>query len=133
MKKIWKLLLVVLIVIIAFYFPVILATMAQWMASVGFAIPAGFVASLATIPWWVGAVVGVGLAYLIDPDTTKEIISDAGEIVKEVGSVVADATSSVVGSFLSSPLGLVAAGFGLFWLFGRREDDDKQMIQGEKK
>lgn len=113
LKNFWKIFLVVAIIVIAFTFPAIVTAIATWAQGVGFA---GAVASttavLAALPVWAGAVVGLGLAYLIDPETTSEVI---GQVGTAAGSVVA-AVGSAVSSGLSSVWGLLAAG-GLAYYF----------------
>lgn len=127
LKNFWKIFLVVAIIVIAFTFPAIVTSIATWAEGVGFA---GALTStklvLAALPVWAGAVVGLGLAYLIDPETTSEVI---GQVGTAAGSVVA-AVGSAVSSGLSSVWGLLAAGglaYYFFFMDDKKKKDDAEV------
>lgn len=130
MKRIWKWLLIIFIIVIALFLPPVLTFLGEWLVGAGF-LQAGFTlgawgALAASAPWWVGAAVGVGLSYLIDPATTTEIITDVAAGAAKVGGKAIDVVLGFASQVLNSPLGLAAAAFGLYWLFGRDKEKDKE-------
>lgn len=125
MKKLWKFLLVLIILAFAFAFPAIATAFGELLASIGLTgAPAAITSLLANAPWWLGAAVGVGLAYVIDPETTTEIITDVANAAGALGSAAASAAADVVGTFLSSPVGIGLLAFGAWFFFFR---DDKEV------
>lgn len=125
-KKLWKWILLILIIIIAIYFPAILVALSSWTSAVfGVGISGAVLAAAAAAPWWVGAVIGLGLAYLVDPDTTSEIVEDvaggAKDIIDKVVDVGADALESVTSRLWPWLLGIGA----FFLLSGKRDDGDR--------
>lgn len=70
---------------------------------------------VAAASWWVAIPAGLGLAYLIDPDTTSSLVSGAANLVVDTASTVTtgviDAVSTAVTSsslFIYGVIGLVA-------------------------
>jgi len=125
-KSIWKILLVIIIIIVAIYFPFIIVAIGDWLTSVGLLTvsDATLAAFAATIPWWVGAAVGVGLAYVIDPSTTGQLITDVGNVASTVGGVVGSVLGSTASALLSGLLPILI-GVGAVWLFAKsRHKDD---------
>lgn len=131
-KKLWKLILVILIIIIAIYFPAILAFIGEALAA-AFPMMAPTIAAilpgLAAIPWWVGAAAGVGLAYLVDPSTTKEIIGDAGEVVGEVGKAVGGVVGDTAGALVKKLAPVLIAAGAAWLIFFRKKKDEPQQIE----
>lgn len=127
LKNFWKIFLVVMVIVIAFTFPAIVTSIATWAQGAGFA---GAVAAttsvLAALPVWAGAVVGLGLAYLLDPETTSEVIGDVG---KAAGNVAAAVGSAVAGG-LSSIWGLLAAGGLAWWLWTSGSEKKNEAVEG---
>lgn len=116
-KKLWKLILVIIIIIIAIYFPVILLYVGEALASAGFAgMAAATIAFAATVPWWVGAVVGLGLAYIVDPDTTSEIIANVGEVVGDVTGAIGGVAGDALTAFLSKVWPLALGGLAAWYI-----------------
>ena len=71
-------------------------------------------------------------AFLIDEDTAAAVVGRVGEVISNVveavaevaGSVVSSVIGSFIGSLLSSPIGIAAVGFGLWYLLGRSQERD---------
>lgn len=83
------------------------------------------IATVAALGWPVCLAMGIGLAYLIEPEFTTSLITKIGEVAVAVGEVIASTAGGVVSSFLSSPGGLIILGFGAYLLFGMLSDDDE--------
>lgn len=127
-KKLWKILLVIFIIICIFFVP-LAATLGPWLVTNGWPLLGAFLeTAAATMPWWAGAAVGLGLAYTIDPETTTEIISDLGELAGTVGSAIVGAAATTAGAlFGSTPLLLIGGGLLVFWLLkNRREAEESE-------
>lgn len=125
MGKLWKLLLFILIIVIAVFFPAIIATIGNWISTLftGVGLSEAALAALKLLPWWVGAAVAVGTAYLIDPETTQELASDIGGLVGSVGgAILGGAVTALTGGNL---LLFAAAGLGLYLFLGRKKDKDE--------
>lgn len=137
MKKFWKIFLVIFIVVMIF-FPFIAPALATWASGAGLTTLAGLITSLGSLPWFVTAAAGIGLAWLADSSTTKEIIqgaSDAasavadgvgqaaGSVVDNVGDVVNHATSAL----LSNPLILGLGALAIYWFFFK-DDTEKTQV-----
>jgi hypothetical protein len=138
LKKFWKIFLVIFIVVMIF-FPFIAPALAAWASGAGLTTLATLITSLGSLPWFVTAAAGIGLAWLADSGTTKEIIqgaSDAasavadgvgqaaGSVVDNVGDVVNHATSAL----LSNPLVLGLGALAIYWFFFK--DDTKDTYVG---
>lgn len=132
MKKLWKWLLIILIIVVAIFLPNIIVGLGSWLQSLGWT---GALASAeafaASLPMWAGAVTGLGLAFLIDPETTGEIVTDLVEAAVSVGEAVVDGATSLAGSLLSSPLGLglLAAGFWFFFMRDKERPSDPLVLE----
>lgn len=126
-KKFWKIILVIFIIICIFFVP-IAAALGPWLVANGWPLLGAFLqTAAATMPWWAGAAVGLGLAYTVDPDTTTEIIEDLGKVAGTVGGAVVGAVTSTVGAALgSTPVLLLGLGILAFYLFRSRSDDDAE-------
>lgn len=124
-KKLWKIILVIFIVICIFFVP-IAASLGPWLVTNGWPLLGAFLkTAAATMPWWAGAAVGLGLAYTIDPDTTTEIIKDLGEVAGTVGGAVVGAVTSTIGAAVgSTPLLLIGLGILAFWWLRSDSDDE---------
>lgn len=125
-KKLLKLFLVALIIVVAFYLPEILTFLAESIGSfLGFVPSAGLLESFASIPLWVSGAIGVGLAYLIAPGATTELITD---VAKGVGAVVSTVVSTVAKA--TSSLWLpIALGLGAFFLLRKKKNDEKVEVE----
>lgn len=134
-KKLWKILIVIFI-IICIFFPYIYVALASAVASwspllataitgIGNAIAAGQIGA------WVTGAVGLGLAYILDPDTTTEVIQAVGNVAAKVVDtavgVAANAASSVTGKLLPWILGGVA----LFFVVKKAGDSSKSRDTGQ--
>lgn len=97
-KSLWKVFLIVMVIVFAFYFPQILTSFSTWFTGLtGWTMSASVITAVNST-WWVGLAVGLGLAYVIDPATTSEIVRDTGKAVVEVaGAAVTGVTSSWMG------------------------------------
>lgn len=127
LKAIKKILAIVLIII-----AVILLVMAT-IATGGTALVVfGF--AISTTAAYVLAALAVTAAFLIDPETSKEVVGKVGDAVKDatssignaVGSVVGGGLGGLVGGLFESPWGLVIAGVGLWWLL--RDDGNEKRV-----
>lgn len=124
-KKLWKFLLVILIVVVAFYFPAIMTSITTWFSGLtGWAVSPALMTAIASAPWWVGLAAGVGLSYLIDPETTTEV-------VKDVAGAAGDLAGAVVDGITSSVNWLVIAGLALGAWFLVKSGDDKPTINSD--
>lgn len=124
-KKLWKILLVILIIIIAFYFPAILTSALTWFTGVtGWAASGTMLAAIASSPWWVGLAAGIGLAYLIDPETTTEVIKD---IATAATNTVETVVGAVAGALTGSGTALLIAGGALLFFFAKKKKDTEPM------
>lgn len=101
---------------------------AEFLSTAGFPMLASFVTSIAAmgIPWYVAAAVGLGLGYLVWPEATSEMIGAIGDVASKVGSEIADVVggtaSTLLGSFLTGPGGLLLLGGLALWFFTRSGD-----------
>jgi len=124
LHKIWKILLVIFIVIVVAILmsPAFAATVANWFIAAGLTTTASLIMTLglAELPWFVAAGVGIGLGYLIDPDTTTEIINDVATVAGKVGGAILNAAASAASAVW--PWLLLVGGF--FLLTKRKEQDD---------
>lgn len=81
----------------------------------------------------VAALVG---AFIIDSETTTEVLTDVAEAVTDVATVIAEGVGSVVGSTLSgfakSPAGLALLGLGAYMLLSGDDDGPKALTNGSE-
>lgn len=123
-KKLWKILLVIFIVICIF-FPFLIPAL---ITALGTAWPAttAFLTSLAAagIPWYVYGLVGVGIAYAIDPETTSEIIQDTANLAGTIVGAAAGVVSTGASALLSGFGGWLLAGLGVFLLLREGKQGD---------
>lgn len=132
LKAIKKILAIVLIII-----AVILLVMAT-IATGGTALVV-FGYAISTTAAYVLAALAVTAAFLIDPETSKEVVGKIGEAVKDatssignaVGSVVGGGLGGLIGGLFESPWGLVIAGVGIWWLL-KDDGNDKRVETREK-
>jgi len=126
-KKIWKIILVILIVLfIAIALsPVVAEAVAVWFTTAGFPILASLVVGLSNLalPWYVAMGAAVGLAYLIDPATTSEIVTDVADVAVKVGGAVVGALTSVVSS--AWPILLLV---GAFFLLKGEDGQNRTLV-----
>lgn len=129
LNKLWDalgpLLAVLAIVFIAFapyLAPLIAAwTMPAWLAWLPAVVTA--IAELGPIACAIG---GLGLAYIIDPDTTSGVVTGAAELVgSAVGTVAGAVVAGTAAALSSSPL-VWLAGAALIAYFLLSDDGDKQ-------
>lgn len=131
-KRLWKLILIIIIIIIAIYFPAILLMLSEFVVTLGGpALGAAMAATIASIPWWVGAMVGVGLAYVIDPGTTKELAKDVGDAAGAIGGAVGDIVGKTASSFLSGA-GPIVLAIGAAWLLLRKDKSKEETPEVRK-
>lgn len=124
-KRLFKILLVLIIVVlvISAFSPFILEAIAASLASFGSVSAAALVTGLVGVPWYVSVGCVLGLAYTIDPETTTEVVNDAGELAGKV----ADEAGGVIGSAadgLLSKLWPWVLGFGALWLFASGDNNE---------
>lgn len=116
--SIWFWVLVVLVILIAIYFPGVLTTLWGWVTSAW-----GWLASLG-LPWWGWCLLALGLAYAIDPEGTTQFIHD---VVGWVGDLIGDVVGAAASGLFSSPIGiLIAIGLGVWLvpkLFKKKDDE----------
>lgn len=97
----------------------LLSSAGTWFGSLGFGAQAALIA---------------GATYLLAPEETTEAISS---MISGVADMVGDIAGAVVGgvgtALFSSPLGLLLAGVGLYWLFGgsKKKKDDAVQAKGK--
>lgn len=129
LNKLWDalgpLLAILAIVFIAFapYLAPLIATwtMPAWLAWLPAALTA--VAELGPIACAIG---GLGLAYIIDPDTTADIVTGAAELVGgAVGTVAGAVVAGTAAALSSSPL-VWLAGAALLAYFLLSDDGDER-------
>jgi hypothetical protein len=137
MKRLWKVLLVIIIIafILIALSPAVAGAVASWLTTAGFPTLAAVVTGIGglALPWYVAVGAALGLAYLVDPDTTTEIISDLGEVVGEVGGAVGDAVGDVAGGLLKNAWPWILGGVALWFAFtGNDEDTTVPVLLKEK-
>lgn len=127
MKKIFKILLILFILVMIFM-PYLAPALSSLLAGWGLPSLATIVAGMAGIsPWLMGAA-AIGLSYLVAPTLTTEVLTDFGKGIATVASVAGETIGSVIGGVASGlsgvivPLALIVGGW---FLFGRKSDADK--------
>lgn len=69
------------------------------------------------------AMMVAGASFLLAPEETAELVSNAAHAIGDAASVVVSETVGVVttgvGALLTSPVGIAVMALGLWWLFGR--------------
>lgn len=76
-------------------------------------------------------------AFVVDPDTAKEVVGSVGEAIGEAAGAIAAAAGAAAGGaalgFLSSPVGLAVAGFAFYWFFVRdtKKEGDAEIDRTE--
>lgn len=105
--------------------PYILLALAIWL-SLGFAFTIPFT-TFTIAAGYASALLVAGASFLFAPSETAEIVSKVATHVGDaVGSIVAagvDVVTTGLGAMLTSPVGLLALGVGLYFLFGRSEKE----------
>jgi hypothetical protein len=80
---------------------------------------------------WYAIPVALGFGFLIDPDLTMDLVTSAGEaVVATMGAlaeVAADAAGGILSGVLSSPIGIIAIGLGLYWLFSSSSNSEERI------
>jgi len=139
LKKIWKIILLLIIIIVCVFFPEIIIAIGGYISSLGLLTisSTALAAFAASIPWWVGGVVGLGLAYVIDPDTTDQLISGLGDVAATVGGAVGGVIGSTASALLSKLLPFILAAGGVYLLLksgnGSSQDEkDKRVVEDAK-
>lgn len=128
-KKLWKIFLVLFIVVLVLL-PYLAPSMATWLLGAGFPTLAGAVTALGTLPFWASAALGIGLAYLVDSETTTEILNDAATAVGVVGAAVGSAVGSAA-TGLFSGIWPIVLGAGALWFVLSRRNKDKEEEDGD--
>lgn len=110
LKKLWRVLrkvLAIVLISLAVYF-----TFGGALTILGATFSGGWAALLAG-----------GLAFIVDAQTSTEVISTVGDGVAAAAGAASKAVSGVVNSVVSNSgvLGLAAIGFGLWFFLSRRE------------
>lgn len=131
LKAIKKILAVVLLIV-----AVVLLVMAT-IATGGTALVL-FGYAISTTAAYVLAALAVTAAFLVDPETSKEVVGKVGEAVKDatssiggvVGGIAGGAIGGLIGGLFESPWGLVIAGVGIWWLL-RDDGNDKRVATRE--
>lgn len=125
LKSVWDAIseyLAIALVLVAIFF-------CPWLGVSGF-----FGVTVAASTGWIIFVGALVASYLIDPTAIGTVLSYIGEVIGEVVEAVTDvvssAVSSAIGAFFSSPIGMLTAGAGLWWFFGRdKEEKSNQQIE----
>lgn len=83
-----------------------------------------------------GALLAAGAAFLLFPDETAAVVADVASAVGDAaGSILAataDAVSTGLGAFLTSPVGLLVLGFGVWYFFIREKRDELPRLETEQ-
>lgn len=130
LKAIWPLLLIVLVVI-AIFFPPVLAAMGAWLMSAASAI---WTAITGVWGWYLslfsgltfaeGVALALGTAFLVAPKETAEVVGDFGAAIGDgVGNAVGGATDSFLSS--SGVGGWILLGLGAWVLVTMLSNDDE--------
>lgn len=87
------------------------------------------VTSLATLGWPTCMALGLGMAYLVDPETGTQVVEAFGELAGDLAMVATDIIGDVTGSLLSSPLGLLAVGALVWFLWPSSDDEERKHVK----
>lgn len=131
MKGFLKLLIIV-VVFVAIFYPVFSTSLIQWATSAGLAnLAAGFIA-LGTYSAWALAAGAIGLAYVLAPEETGEIISS---IADGAAAIIAAGTGAIIGGVteglgVSNVFTYALIGLGLYLFLS--SDSDKKDKKAQK-
>lgn len=140
LKKIWKVLgpiLVICAILFVAFAPLLVfvfgvgttfaATAPVWLAWI-----APLVSGAAGLGWAGAIAAGLGLAYVIDADTTTEMLNTAVDGVTSVASNVASGVGEVTGSFVDSLFSssgiLLLGGIACLILLSRKKDETSPTV-----
>lgn len=127
-KKLWKILLFIVIIIFCLW-PIVGPFLAAFAMEAGmttlatfFTASAGALASLGGWGYLISGAVGVGLAYVVDPDTTTEIIEDVGEVAGKVANTVVGVVGGALSTATRNIIPWLVGGIALLFVLDRRKD-----------
>lgn len=119
LKKLWDILRVILVVV--------LVCLAIWFTCGGALSLLG-----ATFTGFSAALLCVGVAFVVDPETTKEALTAVTEAVAEVAATVASTLLDVaVDTFTSSKLFFFAAAGVVAWFLLGKKKEEKVKVSAE--
>lgn len=128
-KKLWKILLFIVIIIFVLW-PIVGPFLATFAAEAGmttlasfFTVSAGALANLGGWGYLVSGAIGVGLAYVVDPDTTTEIIEDVGEAAGKVTDAVVGVVGGALSTVTNNIIPWVLGGAALLFIWKNRKSD----------
>lgn len=115
LKKLWKALRVVLVIILI-------------CLAIFFSFGGALVVLGVTFTGGWAALMAVGLAFLVDPETATDAVMAVGKAVGTATGALIAAVGAGVGAAVSGSglLGLLAVGLGIWWFMNRESDREAQ-------